>query len=276
MITTKDIQQLRQLTGSGMMDCKKALLEAEGNIEQAIDLLRKKGQKIAASRVDRETSEGVALVGVNNDATSGVIITLTCETDFVAKNQAFQELAQQIFQLALSHQPSDIEMLKELSINDMTVQECITDLVSKVGENITLFSYDTLKGDIVVPYLHTGNKLAVLVSLGGAKDNKALEGGRDLALQIAALNPLSIDQQHIPQSILEKEEEIAKEQANQEGKSAAVIENIIKSRLNTFIKENTLLNQPFIKDNSLTVGKYLNQVSPDLKVLAFKRVLVGC
>jgi len=276
MITIKDIQQLRQLTGSGMMDCKKALVEAEGNIEQAIDLLRKKGQKIAASRVDRETSEGVALVGVNNEATSGIIITLTCETDFVAKNQAFQELAQQIFQLALSQQPSNLDTLKGLYVNDMTVQECITDLVSKVGENITLFSYDTLKGDTVVPYLHTGNKLAVLVSLGGAKDNKALEGGKDLALQIAALNPLSIDQQDIPKSILEKEEEIAKEQANQDGKSAAVIENIIKSRLNTFIKENTLLNQSFIKDNSLTVGKYLNQVSTDLKVLAFKRVLVGC
>ena len=274
MITTKDIQQLRQLTGSGMMDCKKALVEAEGNIDKAIDVLRKKGQKIAASRVDRLTTEGMALVGVNDASNSGVIITLSCETDFVAKNEEFQQLAQQIFRLALSQQPADLAALKNLCINDMTVQECITELVSKVGENITLFSYDTLSGEVVVPYLHTGNKLAVLVTLEGATGNQVVEAGKDVAMQIAALNPIAIDQEHVPQSILDKETEIAKEQAARDAKSDAVIESIVKSRLNTFLKSNTLLNQPFIKDNSLTVGQYINKVSGVLKVVAFKRVVV--
>lgn len=276
MITTKDIQQLRQLTGSGMMDCKKALVEAEGNVDKAIELLRKKGQKIAASRVDRETTEGLALVGVNDASTYGVIITLSCETDFVAKNEEFQQLAQQIFDLALSQKPADIAALKNLAINGMTIQERITDLVSKVGENITLFSYDMLNGEVVVPYLHTGNKLAVLTALAGATGNAVLEAGKDVAMQIAALNPLAIDQQDIPQAVLEKEEEIAKEQAAQDGKNATLVENIIKSRLNKFLKENTLLNQPFIKDNAFTVGKYLTQAAAGLKVVAFKRVLVGC
>lgn len=275
MITTKDIQQLRQLTGSGMMDCKKALVEAEGDVEKAIELLRKKGQKIAASRVDRVTSEGVALVGVNDASTHGVIITLSCETDFVAKNEEFLQLAQQIFNLALTQRPADIEALKKLSINEMTIQESITDLVSKVGENITLCAYHTVSGEVVVPYLHTGNKLAVLVTLAGATGKDVLEAGKDIAMQIAALNPIAINQQDVPKAIVEKEEEIAKEQAALEGKNAAVIENIIKSRLDKFFKDNTLLNQPFIKDNALTIGQYLNKIAPGLNVVSFQRVVVG-
>lgn len=216
------------------------------------------------------------MVGVNDTSTHGVIITLSCETDFVAKNADFQQLAQQIFDLALSQKPADIAVLKNLAINGMTVQECITDLVSKVGENITLFSYDMLSGDVVVPYLHTGNKLAVLTALAGAIGNAVLEAGKDVAMQIAALNPLAIDQQDIPQAVLEKEEEIAKEQATRDGKNEAVVENIIKSRLNKFFKENTLLKQPFIKDNTLTVEQYLTKPAAGLKVVAFKRILVGC
>lgn len=276
MITTKDIQQLRQLTSSGIMDCKKALVEAEGNVAKAIELLRKKGQKIAASRVDKVTTEGMALVGVNDASTHGVIITLNCETDFVAKNEEFQQLAQQICNLALSQQPANIAALKNLFFNGMTIQACITDLVSKMGENITLFSYDTLSGEVVVPYLHTGNKLAVLATLAGATGNHILEAGKDVAMQIAALNPLAIDQQDIPKAVLDKEAEIAKEQAVRDGKDDALIENIIKSRVNKFFKENTLLNQPFIKDNTLTVGQYLHKVAGALKVLSFKRVVVGC
>jgi elongation factor Ts len=274
-ITAQDINKLRQLTGSGMMDCKKALTEAEGNIEQAIELLRKKGQKIAAARADRETTEGLALVEVTPESNYGAIITLSCETDFVAKNEAFQQVALQILSLALSKRPATIEELKKLHTDGLTVEERITELIGKTGENITLGAYETLRGEVVVPYLHTGSKLAVLVALQGAQGEYVLTAGKDVAMQIAALNPLAIDKQGIPAAIVEKELEIAREQAKQHAKNPAMLENIAQGRLSKFFKDHTLLNQPFVKDNSLTVAQYLTKVANGLRVTDFKRVVVG-
>jgi elongation factor Ts len=274
-ITAQDINKLRQLTGSGMMDCKKALTEAEGSIEKAIELLRKKGQKIAASRADRETTEGLALVSVNDQSNYGTIITLSCETDFVAKNETFQQVAQQILSLALSKRPATIEELKKLLIHGITVEEHITTLVGKMGENITLGAYETLSGEVVVPYMHTGSKLAVLVALEGGKGEQVLAAGKDVAMQIAALHPIAVDKQGIPAATVEKELEIAREQAKQDAKNPAMLENIAQGRLSKFFKDHTLLNQPFVKDNSLTVAQYLAKVANGLTATAFKRVVVG-
>lgn len=274
-ITTQDINKLRQLTGSGMMDCKKALTEADGSIEKAIELLRKKGQKIAAARANRETTEGLALVDVNDQSNYGAIITLTCETDFVAKNETFKQVAHQILSLALSKRPATITELKTLPIDGITVEERITELIGKMGENITLGAYEDLSGEVVVPYLHTGSKLAVLVALQGARGEQVLEAGKDIAMQIAALHPIAIDKQEVPTHIVDKELEIAREQAKQDAKNPAMVENIAQGRLSKFFKDHTLLNQPFVKDNSLTVAQYLVKVASGLTVAAFKRVLVG-
>lgn len=274
-ITAQDINKLRQLTGAGMMDCKKALTEAEGNIEKAIELLRKKGQKIAAARAGRDTTEGLTLAGVNKETSYGVIIALSCETDFVAKNDTFRQIAEQILAAALTKRPANIEALRQLDLNGRPVQDHITELVGKMGENINLSAYETLTSEVVVPYLHTGNKLGVLVGLEGAKGDSILVAGKDVAMQIAALNPIAIDKNDVPAAIVEQELSIAREQSSREAKNPAMLENIAQGRLNKFFKESTLVNQPFVKDNSLTVGQYLNKVAAGLKVVAFKRVLVG-
>lgn len=274
-ITAHDINKLRQLTGAGMMDCKKALTEAQGDIDKAIELLRKKGQKIAAARAGKDTTEGFTLAGVNETSDYGVIIALSCETDFVAKNDLFQQIAQQVLSLALSQRPSTVEDLKQLEIDGLTVQERITELVGKMGENITLSAYETLSSEVVVPYLHTGNKLAVLIALQGAKGEEVVSAGKDVAMQIAALNPIAIDKDGVSSSVVEQELSIAREQAIREGKPEAMLENIAQGRLNKFFKDNTLINQPFVKDNALTVAQYLSKVAAGLTVKDFKRILVG-
>jgi len=274
-ITAHDINKLRQLTGAGMMDCKKALTEAQGDIDKAIELLRKKGQKIAAARAGKDTTEGFILAGVNETSDYGVIIALSCETDFVAKNDLFQQIAQQVLSLALSQRPSTVEDLKQLEIDGLTVQERITELVGKMGENITLSAYETLSSEVVVPYLHTGNKLAVLIALQGAKGEEVVSAGKDVAMQIAALNPIAIDKDGVSSSVVDQELSIAREQAIREGKPEAMLENIAQGRLNKFFKDNTLINQPFVKDNALTVAQYLSKVAAGLTVKDFKRILVG-
>ena len=274
-ITAQDINNLRQLTGAGMMDCKKALVEAQGDIDKAIEFLRKKGQKIAASRAGRDTTEGISFGKVNEESTYGVIIALSCETDFVAKNELFIQMGRSILDLALSERPSDLDELKQLTIDGKTIQEGITELIGKMGENITLSNFETLQGDAVVPYTHTGNKLSVLVAFEGAKGEQIIEAGRDVAMQIAALNPIAIDKDGITPEVIEKELEIAREQASQEAKNSVILENIAQGRLNKFFKENTLLNQVFVKDNSVTVGKYIEKLNSNLKIIQFKRVVVG-
>jgi len=274
-ITAQDINNLRQLTGAGMMDCKKALTESQGDMDKAVEWLRKKGQKIAAARAGKDTTEGVALAEVNKAANYGAIITLSCETDFVAKNETFRNIAQDILTAALDQRPTDLEALKQLHIHGITIQERITELVGKMGENITLTAYETLSNEVVVSYLHTGNKLAVLVGLEGAQGEQVITAGKDVAMQIAALNPIAVDKDGISPAVVEQELSIAREQSSREAKNPAMLENIAQGRLNKFFKEHTLANQPFVKDNSLTVAQYVAKVAPGLQVKAFKRVLVG-
>ncbi len=270
MITAQDINKLRQQTGAGMMDCKKALTEAQGDFDQAIDILRKKGQKISAARADRTTTEGAVFAKTNAEGNYGILIGLSCETDFVAKNQAFQELGATILDAAFAHQPSTSDALLALSLEGHTIEEKITDLVGKIGEKVTLSVYATLSSETVVPYIHMG-KLGVLVGLQGAQGPEVIEAGKNVAMQIAAMNPLALDKDGVDSKLAEKELVIAKEQARNEGKPEAMLEKIAQGRLEKFFKENTLLHQPFVKDNSLTIAQYVAQVAPQLAITAFER-----
>lgn len=258
-----------------MMDCKQALTEAGGDFDKAIELLRKKGKKVAAARANKPTTEGLVLADVNQDASYGVIIALSCETDFVANNEAFRQLAQQLVAAALAHKPASIEALTQLAIAGCTLQEQITALIGRMGENIALNAYDTLSSEVVVPYIHLGSKLGVLVALRGAQGTAVIEAGKDIAMQIAAMNPIAVDQDRIDQAIVEQELAIAREQARHEAKPPAVLEKIAQGKLHKFYQDHTLLTQPFVKDNSLTVAQYLAKVAPMLTVTSFKRIVVG-
>jgi elongation factor Ts len=274
-ITAQDVNKLRQMTGAGMMDCKKALTEANGDFEQAIDILRKKGQKVSASRADRETSEGAVFVQTNDDASEGILVALGCETDFVGKNQDFQQLGQEILSVAVNSKPATAQELKQAKTADgRTVEEKITEMVGKIGEKIDILAYERLSGEKVVPYIHSNNKLGVMVALstpGG--DFEA--AGKDVAMQIAAMNPVAVDRNGVDASTIEKELEIARDQVRAEGKPENMIDKIAQGKLNKFYKDSTLLEQQFVKDNSLTVEKYLDSVNKGMTVSKFKRVQIG-
>ena len=274
-ITAQDINKLRQQTSAGMMDCKKALAEADGNFDKAIDILRKKGQKVALSRADRATTEGAIFVKTNAENDFGILLALGCETDFVAKNEAFQNLGNAIIEATFENNPTDIEAIKQLKVDDLTIDEKISEVIGKIGEKVEISAYETLSSDVVVPYVHTGSKLGVLIGLEGKQDTAVLTAGKAVAMQIAAMNPLAVDKEGVDASTVEREIEIAKAQARAEGKPKEILEKITQGKIRNFFKENTLLNQPFIKDNSLTVAKYLQGISPSLTVRAFKRVAIG-
>ncbi len=276
MISAQDVNKLRQQTGAGMMDCKKALTEAGGNFDKAIEILRKKGQKVSAARADRATTEGIVLTKANDAHNYGVMVALSCETDFVAKNEAFQQLGQTILETAFTHKPATLENLLTLVVEDgCTIQEKITELVGKIGEKVAISAYTTLISEVVVPYMHMGSKLGVLVSLQGSRSAQVIEAGKNVAMQIAAMNPLAVDKNGIDAAILDQELAIAKEQARNEGKPEIVLDKIAQSRLNKFFQENTLLNQPFVKNNGLTIAQYLASVAPNLTVVAFERVSIA-
>jgi elongation factor Ts len=274
-ITAQDVNKLRQMTGAGMMDCKKALTEANGDFDLAIDILRKKGQKVSASRADRETTEGSIFVKTNDDNTVGVLIALNCETDFVGKNEEFQNLGNSILEVAFKSGASTTEDLLSQKIGEFTVQEKITEMVGKIGEKIEISEYIRVSGETVVPYIHAGNKLGVLVSLKNVNGKDVQEAGKDVGMQIAAMNPVAVDKDGVDATVIEKELEIGKEQALAEGKPANIIDKIAEGKLQKFYKDNTLLNQQFVKDNSLTVAKYLDGVNNGLTVTEFKRVSIG-
>ncbi|MEL6412561.1 MAG: translation elongation factor Ts [Bacteroidota bacterium] len=275
MITAQDVKKLRDQTGAGMMDCKKALAEAGGDFERAIDILRKKGQKVSAARADKETTEGAVFAQTNATHSQGALIALSCETDFVAKNEAFQQLGQQILESVLAHQPADMASLLQLTVEGLTVQEKLTDLVGKVGEKITISAYKILSSETVAPYIHTGGKLGVLVALQGGQGPQVIEAGQDVAMQIAAMNPLAVDKDGIEAAVIDKELAIGKELARNEGKPEAMLDKIAQGRLHKFFKENTLLQQPFVKDNGLTIDQYLKGVAPNLTVTSFARIAVA-
>lgn len=274
-ITATDVNKLRQMTGAGMMDCKKALVEADGDFDKAIDLLRKKGQKVSANRADRETTEGVIVTRTSADNTKGLAIALTCETDFVAKNEDFVALANQAADLAFEHAPADIDALSALSAGNISLGEKVIEATGRIGEKIEIKYYETLEGEAVVPYIHSNGKLAVLVVLKNVNGAQVEEAGKDVAMQIAAMNPVAVDKDGVDPSTIEKEIEIGKEQARQEGKPENILEKIAEGKLQKFFKENTLLSQSFVKDNSLTIQQYLDGVSKGLTVSAFKRISVG-
>ena len=267
-VTAADVNKLRQTTGAGMMDCKKALVEANGDFEAAIDILRKKGQKVAAKRGDREAKEGLVVAKSSNDLTQGAIIVLNCETDFVAKNDDFVQFAEKIADVALSNQPSNLDELKNLELDGMPISDKIVEQTGVIGEKIDLSQYERIGADTVYAYNHPGNKIASLVGLN--KSGKS-DLAKDVAMQIAAMDPVAIDKEGVTQDVIDREIEVGKELAIQEGKPADMAEKIAMGRLNKFFKENTLLNQQYIKDNKQTIRDVLISNESDLTVTDFKR-----
>lgn len=269
-ISASEVNKLRQMTGSGMMDCKNALVEADGDFDKAIEILRKKGQKVAAKRGDREANEGLTVSKADASGKRGIITSLTCETDFVAKNDEFGQVADKIATIALESGVTSIDELKSQSFdgNGMTIGDKVLEMVGKIGEKIDVSALDIIEADTVVAYNHPGNQVASLVGL--SVEGKS-EVGRDVAMQIAAMAPVAIDQDGVSQDIIDKEIEIGKDLARQEGKPEEMLEKIAMGKLNKFFKENTLLNQAFIKENKKSVGQYLKEVDSNLTVTAFKR-----
>ena len=274
-ISAQDVNKLRQMTGAGMMDCKKALTEAEGDFEKAIEILRKKGQKVSASRSDRDAKEGSVFIKSSDDKKEAVLIALNCETDFVAKNEEFQTLGKLIVDTAFSSKPADKEALLAIKVGDLTINERIVELVGKIGEKVEVSEYVHMKGEAVVSYIHAGSKLGVLVSLKGVNGKDVTDAGKDVGMQIAAMNPLGVDDKSVDKSVIEKELEIAKAQILAEGKPENMVEKIAQGKLQRFFKDNTLLAQPFVKDNSKTVAQYLDSITKGLTVAEFKRISIG-
>ncbi|HUX84313.1 MAG TPA: translation elongation factor Ts [Chitinophagaceae bacterium] len=274
-ITAAEVNKLRQQTGAGMMDCRKALVESDGDMEKAIDYLRKKGAKVAALRSDREAREGVVIARTSADRKTGVILLLSCETDFVAKNQDFVQFAQDLASTALESGAGDSARLDEAPFRGATVKDRILDQVGRIGEKIAVARLERLQADTVVAYNHAGNRVAVLVGLNQAPSPATESAGRDLAMQIAAMNPIAVDQAGIPETVIEREKAIYVEQIRAEGKPAEIAEKIALGKLNKFFKDSTLLGQAFVKDGDQTVAGFLKSVDPGLKVTAFKRVALG-
>ena len=275
-ITAQDVNRLRQETGAGMMDCKKALTEANGDFETAKDILRKAGQKIASKRADNTTSEGVVLTQVSEDGKTGKVIAFACETEPVSKVADFQNLAKAIMEAAVSTNASTKEaLLATPQADGRPLQDHITDLMGKIGEKLDVVSYESVTADQVVAYNHSNGKLGVLVGLKNTNGNEVTEVGKDVAMQIAAMKPIALDKDGVDSATIEREIEIGKEQARAEGKPEAMLEKIALGKLNKFYKENTLLNQEFVKDNSLTIAQLLDKTSKGLTVSEFKRIAIG-
>lgn len=270
-ITAAEVNKLRKQTGAGMMDCKKALVEAEGDFEKAVDILRKKGQKIAAKRADRDATEGCVLSATNADHSFGAVMSLNCETDFVAKNDSFVALTQSILDKAIENKIADKEALLALNLGDMTVAEKLTEQTGVIGEKLEIGAYEVTEAAYVANYIHAGNKLATIVGLTA----EAEEAGKNVAMQAAAMNPVGLDRDSVDQETIDRELEVGKDLARQEGKPEEMLDKIAQGRLNKFFKENTLVDQAYIRDNKLSVAKYLQSVNKDLKVVSFKRVGLG-
>jgi elongation factor Ts len=273
-ISAADVNKLRQQTGAGMMDCKKALTESNGDFEAAIDYLRKKGAKVAASRQDRESNEGVVIAKTTADGKRGIVIELNCETDFVAKNADFVAFANKIADLAVEKNPASLDELISLELDGAKLSDQILDQTGKIGEKVGVSKFETVSGEKVIAYIHGNYRLGVLVALSADVAN-ADEAGKDVAMQIAAMSPVAIDKSDVDSRTIERELEIAKEQIRAEGKPEEMVEKIAAGKLNKFYKDSTLLNQEFVKDGSKTVAQFLDSVNKGLTVTAFKRVQLG-
>ncbi|KFF01795.1 translation elongation factor Ts [Chryseobacterium luteum] len=264
-----DVAKLRNQTGAGMMDCKKALVEAEGDFEKAVDILRKKGQKVAANRADRDSSEGAVIARVNEDNTLGVVISLNCETDFVAKNEAFIELAYEFAEMAIF--AATKEELLATDFHGMTVAEKLIEQTGVIGEKIEIGAFERIEGPFLGAYIHAGNKIAAITALS-AKVDGADEAAKSVSMQVAAMNPIALDETRVSQETIDKELEIERELLVKEGKPENIIDNILKGKMQKFYKDNTLVHQSFIKDGSISVADYVKSVNGDLKVTGFVRV----
>ena len=268
-ISASDVGKLRRQTGSGMMDCKKALIEASGDFEQAVDILRKKGQKVAAKRADRQATEGVVIAKNNTDNNKAILISLNCETDFVAKNEDFIKIAHSILDKAVSENLASSEDLSSMVLDEgMTVAEKVLEQTGVIGEKIEI-SAQVVEDTQVSSYVHAGNRLATIVGFNQTLDHQV---ARDIAMQVAAMSPIAVDKDNVDQETVNRELEIAKDLARQEGKPEQILDKIAQGRLNKFFKENTLLNQAFIKDGKKSVAQYLQEHAKDLSVTCFKRV----
>ncbi|MCG9971588.1 translation elongation factor Ts [Christiangramia crocea] len=271
-ITAAEVNKLRKATGAGMMDCKKALVEADGDFDQAIELLRKKGQKVAAKRADRDSSEGAAIAQVNGDNTKGVIISLNCETDFVAKNDDFVKLANDFAEMALNYNTKE-ELLKA-DYNGISVEDKLTEQTGVIGEKIEIGAFKTLEAPFVGSYIHAGNKIAVLTGLSKNVDG-AEEAAKNVSMQAAAMNPVALNEEGVDQATIDKEIEIAKDTLREEGKPENMLDKIAQGKLQRFFKDNTLVHQAYIKDNKQSVAEYVKSVDSDLEVVGFERVALG-
>jgi len=274
-ISAQDINKLRQATGAGMMDCRKALTESNGDFEAAIDWLRKQGQKVAAKRSDREAKEGVIIAATSSDNKIGYVVCISCETDFVSKNADFVAFAQSIADAAVANDCKTAEEVNERSVGGAKVADLINDKLASIGEKIGIAKYERVEAPYVASYIHGAYRMGVLVALS----SDAVEAGKDVAMQIAAMNPLAVDADSIPAETIERERTIVVETMKADpkmaGKPDEMVAKIAEGKLNAFFKENTLLAQPFVKDGSKSVAEYLKSVGADLKVLSFTRVALG-
>ncbi len=268
-ITAADVNKLRQMTGAGMMDCKKALTEANGDFDAAVDLIRKRGQAIANKRADREATEGVVLAKVDATGKHGAVIVLNCETDFVAKNEGFITLANNILNFALEQKPANLDALKGLQYEGHPLSEMIAVQSGVIGEKVDLAAYSTIDAESVAAYIHAGNKLATLVGFNQAGVDTQV--GRDVAMQIAAMAPVAVNRDSVEASVIEKELEIGRDMARNEGKPENMLDKIAQGRLNKFFKESTLMEQEFVKDSKKTIAQYLDGASKGLVATEFKR-----
>jgi len=274
-ITASEVNKLRQMTGAGMMDCKNALVESEGDFEKAIDTLRKKGQKLALKRADRDANQGFVVAKTTEDKKFASIIMLNCETDFVAKNQEFIDYANKIIDLTISAKPASLEVLLALSIDGATVADGVTYLTGKTGEKMQLSHYEFVEAPLAVAYNHFGNRLAAILGLNKTDVAGIEDVSKHVAMQIAAMAPVALDKDGVDAETIAREIEVGKDQAREEGKAEEMPEKIAMGKLNKFYKENTLLNQEYINDSKVTIREYLQKADKDLTVTSFKRLQLG-
>jgi elongation factor Ts len=274
-ITAAEVNKLRQMTGSGMMDCKNALVEADGDIEKAIDILRKKGQKIAAKRADRSANEGYVVAKTNAEHTYGAVLMLNCETDFVGKTADFVECGETIIDYAIANKVENLQQLMDAALaSGRKVSEYLMDMTGKTGEKVEINQFERLEMPFVAAYNHNGNRLATLVGFGKSVNGLDV-AGKEIAMQVAAMNPISVDEKSVPQEVIDRELDIAREQIRNEGKPEEMVEKIAQGKLNKFFKENTLMHQDFIRDNKKTVAQYIKEIDTDLQVTKFYRLQLG-
>jgi elongation factor Ts len=275
-ITAADVNNLRKQTGAGMMDCKNALVEADGDFDKAIDVLRKKGQKVAAKRGDRDANEGLIIAKTTTDGKKAVLVEVNCETDFVAQNSEFITFATTILDAAIANSPASLDALKDLPFNgeSLTIGEKIIEQTGVIGEKIQVSGYEFVEAEQAIAYNHPGNRLASIVALN--KSGEAVgEAGKQIAMQIAAMDPLAVDENGVPPEVIEKEMALGREIAQQEGKPEAMLDKIAEGKVRKYLKENTLLNQASVRDNKKTVSQYLDETENGLTVTDFKRRMLG-